>query len=972
MTISYSLFKYKFKKSIAESIYNEVITKNARYYHWLGKENTWTDFLSPFIPSSLDDTPGAPSDNFRYELHVRRDMLYFKAVKPSDVSYIVPRYDWTTGQVYDMYDDAYSPETPAYSGAVRLEEAKFYVITSAFNVYKCIDNNYNAVSTQVPSGTSMEVFRPGDGSDGYKWKFMYTIPIALRTKFLTSEFIPVSTALTSQFYANGAIIQVETTTSGSGYRAEFTGGTASFTGTISGTTLTVTSMASGAIGVGQTISGTGVTGGTTITALVSGTGQTGTYTVSASQTVSTPTLIGATVSSTIVSNINSTTVTGNAATKFQQWAAAGMRLKTAGGAVVGVIQSVDSQTQVTLTTRALTTAASLGYKIIPTVATVTGDGFLAANPKVVSSIAFQNTVTAGSFIVGTKYKIISTGSGSTNFTLIGSADNNVGTVFTATGIGSGTGSAYEVYNTSLNPGEGYATGTLTGTFSAPTITTSGLQYTATGTATVSATTAAVVTGSIATTVLTVTAVTSGTLGGGQVLTGTNVTAGTRIMYQITSTAPAGALGSTGTYKVSVASTAASTTVTASTTKISATTLSTAGYGYEYAPTIALDPPFTGAVDWGDGVTYALDAIVKYLGNYYVVSGAGQVQSVPPTHVAGELTYGGILGAKMTFIGRQAAVNSVVNNSLADLDVIISGGSITGVTINNGGVGFSNASIVVTGPSGTGAVLTPMLETGNVDTLQANVEQLAIKGSIETIIVVDGGGGFSAAEVEIKGDGTGATATATVEFGKVTRVDIVNKGTGYTWTDIVITGNTGAGGAIARAIMSPLDGHGKNAVDELNANSIAFYSSISKDILNNIEVTNDYRKAGLIKNPEYFNTTSRYDQDIGSGCIYITGNFNPADYAQDMLLQKKEISGANYKNYRIVEIAEGKMIVSVFNNFTISPGDILVNPSNVEFSVTSVQERTVDQFSGELLFLTVREKYAPTSNQLVTLKTIVTI
>ena len=266
----------------------------------------------------------------------------------------------------------------------------------------------------------------------------------------------------------------------------------------------------------------------------------------------------------------------------------------------------------------------------------------------------------------------------------------------------------------------------------------------------------------------------------------------------------------------------------------------------------------------------------------------------------------------------------------------------------------------------------MLETGNVDTLQANVEQLAIKGSIETIIVVDGGGGFSAADVEIKGDGTGATATATVEFGKVTRVDIVNKGNGYTWTDIVITGNTGAGGAIARAIMSPLDGHGKNAVDELNANSIAFYSSISKDILNNIEVTNDYRKAGLIKNPEYFNTTSRYDQDIGSGCIYITGNFNPADYAQDMLLQKKEISGANYKNYRIVEIAEGKMIVSVFNNFTISPGDILVNPSNVEFSVTSVQERTVDQFSGELLFLTVREKYAPTSNQLVTLKTIVTI
>jgi hypothetical protein len=59
-----------------------------------------------------------------------------------------------------------------------------------------------------------------------------------------------------------------------------------FTGSISGTTLTVTQMnAPGAITVGQTISGSGVTAGTTITALISGTGGIGTYVVSASQTV---------------------------------------------------------------------------------------------------------------------------------------------------------------------------------------------------------------------------------------------------------------------------------------------------------------------------------------------------------------------------------------------------------------------------------------------------------------------------------------------------------------------------------------------------------------------------------------------------------------------------------------------------------------------------------------------------------------
>jgi hypothetical protein len=63
-----------------------------------------------------------------------------------------------------------------------------------------------------------------------------------------------------------------------------------YTGSISGTTLTVTAVSAGTLVVGQTISGSGVTSGTTITALGTGTGGTGTYTVSVSQTVSSTTL----------------------------------------------------------------------------------------------------------------------------------------------------------------------------------------------------------------------------------------------------------------------------------------------------------------------------------------------------------------------------------------------------------------------------------------------------------------------------------------------------------------------------------------------------------------------------------------------------------------------------------------------------------------------------------------------------------
>lgn len=61
-------------------------------------------------------------------------------------------------------------------------------------------------------------------------------------------------------------------------------------GSISGTTLTVSSVTSGTLAVGEYLTGTGITVGTYISALGTGSGGTGTYTVSSSQTVSATTI----------------------------------------------------------------------------------------------------------------------------------------------------------------------------------------------------------------------------------------------------------------------------------------------------------------------------------------------------------------------------------------------------------------------------------------------------------------------------------------------------------------------------------------------------------------------------------------------------------------------------------------------------------------------------------------------------------
>jgi hypothetical protein len=67
-----------------------------------------------------------------------------------------------------------------------------------------------------------------------------------------------------------------------------------FVGSIAGTTLTVTSISSGAIALGQTLSGTGISAGTTIVAFQLGAGgninEVGTYTLNISQTVASTTI----------------------------------------------------------------------------------------------------------------------------------------------------------------------------------------------------------------------------------------------------------------------------------------------------------------------------------------------------------------------------------------------------------------------------------------------------------------------------------------------------------------------------------------------------------------------------------------------------------------------------------------------------------------------------------------------------------
>ena len=271
-----SLLKFSFKTGLIKSIISEIASNISKYYYVFGKADPWftisgltatlaagssivtvtngntTGFIkgqlvtqtggsgtfgsearvdtivsdtqftvtenhvdSGNVVFNIDDESIVDQviDSYEYEVGVRNNAILYKQIDSNDVAPVIFRLNWTSGFVYDMYRE-YTETDPSYNGATSIESATFYVLTDQYQVYKCLDNNNNSPSQNKPTGTSNVAFAT---DDQYIWKYMYTIPITLRNKFLSTTLMPVTTALTTQFYSRGSIVGYSIENPGSGY-----------------------------------------------------------------------------------------------------------------------------------------------------------------------------------------------------------------------------------------------------------------------------------------------------------------------------------------------------------------------------------------------------------------------------------------------------------------------------------------------------------------------------------------------------------------------------------------------------------------------------------------------------------------------------------------------------------------------------------------------------------------------------------
>jgi hypothetical protein len=149
-------------------------------YVFLSRVDSWPD----------DNVPPVPTQDQRYIKSVFANIFVAKQVSSNQISPVIQRIDWQSDVVYQYYQDDIDMFALDQNGSLL---NSFYVRNRYDQVFKCLWNNNGALSTVEP------FFQPGSygtnniyvGSDGYKWKYMYTIDVGSKKTFMDAGWMPV-------------------------------------------------------------------------------------------------------------------------------------------------------------------------------------------------------------------------------------------------------------------------------------------------------------------------------------------------------------------------------------------------------------------------------------------------------------------------------------------------------------------------------------------------------------------------------------------------------------------------------------------------------------------------------------------------------------------------------------------------------------------------------------------------------------
>ena len=167
----------RFRDGTVQDFIESVVSGDDIYYVFASRSNPYpnndTDIFQP-----VDSTNQLVVDAYQ-------NMIFGKKMAANDVIVMAPRYDWLANTVYAMYTDM----------DANLYSENFYVTVNAvsqYHIFKCLYNNNNGPSLFQPTfgdtGSSDPFY---ETSDGYLWKYLFSIDSTPFNQFATSDFIPI-------------------------------------------------------------------------------------------------------------------------------------------------------------------------------------------------------------------------------------------------------------------------------------------------------------------------------------------------------------------------------------------------------------------------------------------------------------------------------------------------------------------------------------------------------------------------------------------------------------------------------------------------------------------------------------------------------------------------------------------------------------------------------------------------------------
>ena len=177
-----------------------------------GGSDTGATAKSGIYRYATEDVPPLPLDNQREKIGLYDELIAAKRITDAFARTVIRRYNWdlVANPKFDMWKPDYSA-TPGgggqigkqtATGATSIADAKFYVMNSAYEVFKCLYNGENPSNSTGQNATEEPTVAGGNydaatglytetTGAGYIWKYMYTLPTDDVLKFLSSDFMPI-------------------------------------------------------------------------------------------------------------------------------------------------------------------------------------------------------------------------------------------------------------------------------------------------------------------------------------------------------------------------------------------------------------------------------------------------------------------------------------------------------------------------------------------------------------------------------------------------------------------------------------------------------------------------------------------------------------------------------------------------------------------------------------------------------------